>query len=221
MIENKKQIHEMCARIDKSCATSQKRKLWPITMFISFIMFISAYEGIFNKIVPSDCIAGFASMIFVLSLVAFMSETVYTFISVLLLKEAIRKLRYPEWGFLNFVILGRSERSKKVLSNPAVIFIIGHLFKRLGYESESKNLIDKAIKISPALAEITFLADKALSAADEKKLVSDIELIAKSNVAFRIWSNRKARLTFIIIGVVVIAVNIILQLIKISNGVTK
>jgi len=211
-------VHQVYLRIQKMQRSSRVVVLplvlpLVVTTLAAIILTVSISGRLDSILSPShsSVLAGLAVAI---AIYVWCNETIPSILDVIMLTKAIKKLRYPEWDPLCFIILNRPNRNRRVLTNPAVIFIIGHLFNKLGFEAESKELIEKAKHLSPALSAITFSVGKALTATDEMTLVSGIEQIVKSNIVFRIWVSKKVRYTVIVIGLIFIVMNVVIQLFK-------
>lgn len=142
-------------------------------------------------------------------------QTLVPFIEVILIKEGLKKLRYPEWEYLSFVVLDRPIRSSRLLSDPTVIFIIGHLFRRKGFDVEAKELIDKAVRLYPSLETVTLSKEKTLSAEDENFLDSELDRIVRNGFAYKMWRLPLVRGIVITVGIISIVLHFAVQLVRI------
>lgn len=184
-------------------------------LVFSLATLIGTLAGWFEGIVPIDLLAMFIVLPIVLVFVISVFAAIIFSADVLLLKQAIRKLRFGDWDFLCHVVLGRPVRSKEVLSDPGIVFTIGHLFRKLGYHRESQDLISQAVSQSPDLAQITFSTGDVLSVTDEAVLTKGLERVSKARLFLRVWSNPRTRHTVFVVGAILLLVFYVLQFIKI------
>lgn len=211
MKQRNKKIATIIKRINESPISSYKRGYMFFVITLVIIVFYGRYIGFLSsKDVTLLAICACVWLILCLCYVG-----IIPVVDVVLFKKAVRKLRYPEWDFLNYVVFERPVRNKKVMSNSAVIYLIGQLLRKQGYELESKLLIDKAIELTPALAPMKFEAGRALSGEEERILIEQIELIVKTNLCYRIWSNPLSRFILIVLATIVICLHYLIQLYKI------
>jgi len=213
---NAKRIQEVYSRTRMAAQPSRYAScLVGLALSISLAtligMVVGWLEGIFSPLLQA--------MLIVFPLVAlFVAGTLATITlsaDVLLLRSAIKKLRYGDWDFLCHVVLERPVRSKEVLSDPAVAFIIGHLLRKLGYQPESQDLIGQAVGQSPSLASINFSSANVLSLADEAALTTGLERISRAKLLLRVWSNPRTRHTVLSVAAILLLIFYAIQFIKI------
>jgi len=178
---------------------------------------IGTLAGWFEGTVPIDLLAVFIVLPIVLVFVVAVFTAIIFSSDVLLLKEAVRKLRYGDWDFLCHVVLERPVHSKAALSDPGVVFIIGHLFRKLGYQRESQDLISQAVNQSPTLAPIAFSTDDVLSATDEAVLTMGLERMSKARLLLRAWTNPRTRYVVIVIGAMLLLIFYAMQFINVVH----
>ena len=125
---------------------------------------------------------------------------------VIILRIAIRRLRYGDWDFFAFVVLDRPVRSSMVLQEPGILFLFGHLLLRVGNPTEGKQLIDRAMEQKEGLEGIALETRPSLTAAEEECVLEGLNNVFRRRVILRIWDSPVARYALIIAALVLLAV---------------
>ena len=186
-----------------------------LCLFVILATFTHIFTGCLDEIISSSL----QDLLFGLSVAGLLFSglfvTIVPTMDVLILRKAAYKMRYGDWDFLYWAVVGRPVLSRKVLSDPGVTFIVGMLFKKLGYQSEAQELLDRAIEKKPALDEISFSIGEVLTENDFKILTAGLEHLSKKKLILRMLLNRTTRNIAIAVGGIILLLYYAVHLIKI------
>ena len=131
-------------------------------------------------------------------------------------RRAIERLQYGDWAFFGFVFLQRGVRNPRVLADPAVGLLLGHLFERMGLHEESRKLIGHSIGASPALGTVSFPSNDELPEEHVKILTAGLRNAGRENFLYRALATPRNRSIVIWIVGFIVTISLLVQIVKIS-----
>jgi len=131
-------------------------------------------------------------------------NAIWCYADVIIIRKAIRRLRYGDWDFFSFVVLDRPLRSKLVLQEPGVLFLFGHLLRRVGSLDQGNELIKYAVEQKDVLNAIGLDKKPSLSATEEATILAGLEGISRHSLVLRLWDNRRVRYSILAVCIVLV-----------------
>lgn len=179
---------------------------------------MAVLSGWMDAWLPTQIQAWFVVIPFLVALILGLFWSITFYSDVILLRKAIAKLRYGDWDFFAFVVLDRPVRSSAILQEPGILYLFGHLLRRIGDVQMGEQLINRAVEHKPQLADIPIATKPALSPAEEEVIAAGVSAISAGHILLRIWNNRRLRYGFLALAILLLLLFYAMHLVPLIRG---